>query len=303
MRYFIKWVEESYFQNPSFFGHLLSIAFLPLTLLYCIWISLKRSNARPIDFGIKIISIGNLVLGGSGKTPITIEIAKRYKHPAVILRGYGRQTKGMFLASKSGKILNDVQVVGDEATMLAKSLSNATVIVSEDRKIAIMKAKELGCDVVILDDGFGKFDIKKYDILIRPKDEPQNLFCIPSGPYRFPKFFYTLANIVIQDGVDFQRKVTFKKNGTEVNLGEKVVVITAIAKPFRLKEFLPQNAIIESFLDHHNFNDCEIEDLFQKYLDFEFVTTSKDLVKLAKFSDKFTLMDLEIHISKNLNLP
>lgn len=302
-RLLTKWVEKNYFQNPSALGHLLTILFLPLTLIYCIYISLKRANAKPLDFGIKIISIGNIVIGGSGKTPVVLEIAKTFKHPAVILRGYGRKTKGLFMASQKGKILNDVQIVGDEATLLAQNLKNASVIVSEDRKIAILKAKELGCDVVVLDDGFGKFDIKKFDILIRPKDEPKNLFCIPSGPYRFPKFFYTLADLVLQDGVDFHRIVTLKKNNYDIKAPTNLVAITAIAKPFRLKEFLPQNSIIESFADHHNFTDEEIEAIFVKYPNANFATTAKDLVKLSKFADKFILINLEIHFAKPFSFP
>lgn len=299
---FIRWIEENYFQNPSFLAHLISIILLPITLIYCVVVAFKRSGANPRDFGIKVISIGNLIAGGSGKTPLAIALAKKYANPAIILRGYGRISKGLFVVSKNGEILENISTSGDEAMLLAKSLPNATVIVCEDRKMGILKAKEIGCEIVFLDDGFSKHDIKKFNILIRPKNEPQNIFCIPSGPYREPKFLYSLADLVLEDGVDFQRVVTFKQNGAIlVDLPQNLVVITAISKPSRLQEFLPQNSIIESFADHHIFLDDEIEKIFQTYPNYSFATTAKDMVKLEKYSDKFILLDLELQLQNEIS--
>ena len=204
-RQIVRWIEEDYFQNPSFLGQLLSIILLPLTLIYCLIVGIKRFRDRKIDFGIQIISIGNLIVGGSGKTPITIEIAKNQKNIAIILRGYGRSSKELVIVSENGKLLSDVKTSGDEAFLIAKKLPNATVIVSKNRKLGIIKAKELGCNKVILDDGFSKTDIKKFDILIKPKDEPKNIFCIPSGPYREPKFIYAMADLVLEDGLDCKK--------------------------------------------------------------------------------------------------
>lgn len=65
------WVEE-YLFFPNFFQKILSLCLLPLTLIYMMVIILKRTMAKPINFGVPIISVGNLVVGGSGKTPITI---------------------------------------------------------------------------------------------------------------------------------------------------------------------------------------------------------------------------------------
>ncbi len=90
-------------------------------------------------------------------------------------------------------------------------MKNATVIVSEDRVLGIKKAKELGSKVIFLDDGFSKYNIKKFDILLKPKDEPTNNFCIPSGAYREPKSFYKKANLVLKEGIDFKREVEIKK--------------------------------------------------------------------------------------------
>ncbi len=278
-------------------------------------IAFKRVKATPIDFKIPIISIGNIIVGGSGKTPLTIKLAKNYEDVAVILRGYGRKSKGLFVVSKNGEILTDTNTSGDEAMLLAKSLPNATIIVSEDRKKAILKAKELNSKLIFLDDGFSKYDIKKFDILIRPKDEPTNLLCLPSGGYREPKMAYSLANLELQESIDFKRIVTIYKDDKIINeLPSKLILLTAISKPKRVLEFLPENTKMIAFEDHHNFTNNEINDIKSKYEGYSFITTEKDFVKLENFNfdniylskldlefinkDKLSLIDKYIELNK-----
>jgi len=262
----------------------------------------KRARAKEIDFEIPVISIGNLIVGGSGKTPVAIKLASQYEKACVILRGYGRESKGLYVISQDGKILEDVQTSGDEAMLLAKSLPNASVIVSENRVEAIKKAKELGCKIVFLDDGFSKYNIKKFNVILRPKIEPTNIFCLPSGGYREPKGMYFYADIELKEGRDFNRIITIKKDGKEVALVSKVVLLTAISKPKRLLEFLPKDTLMLSFPDHHNFVSEEIDAIKEKYKDFHFVTTGKDLVKLEKFKIKnLYLMDLDIKIDEKVD--
>ena len=259
--------------------------------------------AKQIDLGIPVISIGNIIVGGSGKTPVAIKLASKYDDVCVILRGYGRQSKGLFVVSLKGKILEDVKISGDEAMLLAKSLPKATIIVSENRVIAIQKAKELGCKIVFLDDGFSKYHIAKFNILLRPKKEPTNIFCLPSGGYREPKGFYAQADIELLEGKDFYREITIKKDGVKVNdLPSKLLLLTAISKPKRLLEFLPKNTMMISFPDHHNFSTEDIQKIEKKYSDYCVITTGKDLVKLEKFNIKnLYLMDLDIKIDEKVD--
>ena len=262
----------------------------------------KRAMAKPIEFGIPIISVGNIIVGGSGKTPITIKLASKYENACVILRGYGRVSKGLYVISLNGKILVDVKTSGDEAMLLANSLSNATIIVSENRIKAILKAKELGCKIIFLDDGFSKYQIAKFNILLRPKDEPTNIFCLPSGGYREPKGFYAQANIELLEGTDFKRVISIKKDGKICELPSKTILITAISKPKRLLEYLPKDIKMISFPDHYTFTKEDITKIQEEYKDFSFVTTGKDFVKLKEFNIKnLYLMDLEIEISENVD--
>ncbi len=258
--------------------------------------------AKEIEFGIPIISVGNIIVGGSGKTPITIKLASKYENACVILRGYGRASKGLFVVSQSGKILVDVKTSGDEAMLLANSLPKATIIVSENRVKAILKAKEIGCKIVFLDDGFSKYQISKFNILLRPKDEPTNIFCLPSGGYREPKGFYAQADIELLEGSDFKRVVTIKKDDKDNELPSKIVLITAISKPKRLLEFLPKNIKLVSFPDHYDFTIEDIKDIQEKYKEYSFLTTGKDFVKLRKFNlDNIYLMDLDIKIDDKVD--
>ncbi len=296
------WIEE-YLFFPTPLQKIISFLFIPFTLVYMIIVSFKRVSTKKQDFGIPIISIGNLIVGGSGKTPITIALAKDREDVAVILRGYGRESQGLFVISQDGKILEDIKTSGDEAMLLAKSLAKATVIVSEDRVKAILKAKELGCKVVFLDDGFSKYQINKFDILLRPKKEPENIFCLPSGGYREPKMMYATANMVLKEGVDFNRVVKFKKEGNLLEeLSSRLVILTAISKANRLLDFVPKNCELVSFPDHYSFTKLDIEVVEKSYKDFMILTTAKDFVKLEKFAIKnLVLMDLQIEFKKDID--
>ncbi len=291
----IFWVEESLFYPKTFLQFLLSFLLLPFTLIYCIIVISKRFFSKKIDFKIPIISIGNLTLGGSGKTPLTIELAKECENYAIILRGYGRASKGLILVSFGEKILCDVSQSGDEAMLYAKSLPKATVIVSEDRIKAIEYAKSLNHKIIFLDDGFSKSFIKKFDILIRPKVEPTLPFCLPSGAYREPKYLYNSADLVLKEGEDFKRVVKIK------NPTKDMLLITGISKPKRLDDFLPKSVKNRIYFeDHHSYTQQELEKLVQKYSATSILTTQKDAVKMENFNLNLSIMELKLEINPSI---
>jgi tetraacyldisaccharide 4'-kinase len=162
------WIER-YLFNPNKLQKIIAFLLLPITFIYCFIVIFKRKSSKAIDYNIPIISIGNLVVGGSGKTPITISLASKYPNSAIILRGYGRDSSGMKMVSKDGEIFLNVKESGDEAMLLAISLPQSMVIVSEDRVEGILKAKKEGAKIIFLDDGFNKSKINKFDILIKPQ--------------------------------------------------------------------------------------------------------------------------------------
>ncbi len=242
----------------------------------------------PEDFGIKIVSVGNLTVGGSGKTPLVTAFAQKEKNPAIILRGYGRDSKGMIVVKDKDTILCDVKVSGDEAMIYAKKLPHATVIVSEDRKPAIRKAKELGCDIVFLDDAYSKHDIQKEDIIIDVATK--NSFCLPSGPYR-ERLWSAKDARVLREDVDFVREVTL------VDATQRMSLVTAIARPQRLDKYLPNNVIAKHYFeDHHIYSKEELEKILLEDNATSLLVTFKDYVKIESFGIPLSLLDLEVKV-------
>ncbi len=238
------------------------------------------------------MSVGNLTVGGSGKTPVVIELARMFEKPAIILRGYGRQSKGMVVVKYKSTILCDVIRSGDEAMLYAESLPNATVIVSEIRERGIAEAISMGCDVVLLDDGYGKHSIEKLDLLIAVPT--QNPYCLPSGAYR-ERLWSGKNSLVMMEKVAFKRSVTIK------NPTDKMVLVTAIARPERLDPFLP--AVIEKvyFEDHHFFTQGELEMIVARTGATSLLVTSKDLVKMSSYKKlNFSILELSIELNETI---
>lgn len=288
------WVE-SYLLHPNLFQKLISFLLLPFTFIYYIFVTCKRKLANPKDFDIPIISVGNLTIGGSGKTPLILSIAKKIDRPAIILRGYKRESKGLHVISYFGELKQSVHVSGDEAMLYSKMLLDALVIVSEDRVKAIKKAKELGAKVIFLDDGFSKSNIKKFDILIKPNPAPKNSFCLPSGGYREPKSFEKYADLVLQEQKDFDRICTIS------NQTDHMVLVTAIANASRLDKYLPK-AVISRYIfpDHYRFSKKELNDILHVSKATSILTTRKDWVKMCDFNLPLSFLELDISINKSV---
>jgi len=291
---FVLWVEAYLFYPTSFFQRFLSYLLLPLSAIYCAVVLYKRfiTRKRKLFFAIPIVSIGNLTVGGNGKTPFCIALAKNRDHVAIVLRGYGRKSHGLILVSDKGQVMCDALASGDEAMLYAKSLPNATVVVSEDRVDAIRFAKKRGAKIVFLDDGFSKSAISKIDILVKPVPEPLNSFCLPSGPYREPRFLYKYADLIVSEGSDFVRHVEV------LNASKRMLLVTAISKPSRLDAYLPENVIAKiTFEDHYMYTEKELEALLLEHNATTILTTQKDAVKMATFDIPLSILKLEVEIS------
>ncbi|AWI34356.1 tetraacyldisaccharide 4'-kinase [Helicobacter apodemus] len=280
---------ERYFYAPNPWQKALAIVLLPISALYCVIATLKRVFARYEDFGIPIISVGNLVIGGSGKSPFILEVAKEYSKVCIILRGYGRKSKGLKVVSVNGEIFEDSTNVGDEAIMMAKALKNASVIVCENRKKGILEAKKRGVSIIFLDDGF-RFNFKKLNILLQPKLEPYFDFCIPSGGYRERKSAYKKADILIKEGIDYKREVKL------VNPTKRMLLLTAIANPSRLDEYLPDVVGKITLKDHSYFDKAKILEEYARLEATSLLVTQKDIPKLESFGLPLSVLQLEIVI-------
>jgi tetraacyldisaccharide 4'-kinase len=282
--------------SPRWYHYFIIVLLLPLSIVYGSIMLARRLFTKKKDFGIPIISIGNLIVGGSGKTPFVIALASRYENVTVISRGYGRQSQGLVEVSKNGKILTSVEQSGDEPMLMAKSLSNASVVVSENRHKAIELAKNQGAKLIILDDGFNRVEIKKFEILLEPKSI-KNYLPFPAGAFR--EFFFSkkYANIVAVEEKDFVREVSFE------NLTERMVLITAISNPERLDKYLPSNIIKRVYLrDHAYFDELMLRKILHDNRATSILCTSKDIVKMLDFKLPISEMKLKLDIRDEILL-
>ncbi len=294
MSHVVSFFENLYFR-PKWYHWPVAIFFLPISLLYAFVVWFRRKKAVPQEFGLPIVSIGNLLIGGSGKTPMTVEMARRYDKPAVVLRGYGRKSRGLLVVSRWGEIETVVEKCGDEAMLLAKSLPKATIIVSENRSEAIKLAERMGAKIVFLDDGFAKVGIKKFDILLYPQNIP-NPLPLPSGPFREFPFAKRYAQMILTEGKDFRRIVSC--NGCD----EPLLLVTAIANPQRLEPFLPQALVKGRYIlpDHSWFDKESIEKAMKKAGVRKILTTEKDAVKLERFGFDLAVLRLRLQIDEEV---
>ena len=285
--------EEMFF-SPKWYHSPLIVILSPLALLYGLMMFMRRKLTAKKDFGIPIVSVGNLIVGGSGKTPFVIALASRYEDVTVISRGYGRQSKGLLKVSEKGKIFTTVEESGDEPMLMAVSLPQASVIVSENRHSAIALAKEEGAKLIILDDGFNRVEIKKFEILLEPQSI-QNYLPFPSGAFREFSFSRKYADIVAKEGKSFTRNVSFE------NLTSKMIVVTAISNPQRLDSYLPEGIVHKVYLEDHAYFEVKmLQKLLEKYKATSLLVTEKDAVKMQDFKLPLSHMKLKLDIGEEI---
>jgi tetraacyldisaccharide 4'-kinase len=268
-----------------------------------------------------IISIGNVVAGGVGKTPFTIFLAKklmdRGKSLAVVSRGYRsrveREGRNVLVEEKSGEFL--ARDVGDEPLMIFKRLDGGSVIVGKDRVLSVKKAEKMGVDFVLLDDGFQHRKLERdLEVVVL---NAKNLFSegkfLPFGFLRDNLKRLKGVDLIVLNNVeerqDFERckgevrKFSFSKvigvkphffkvknlSGEEVDFyGKRVGVFCGIGSPkvfIKSLEDLGFKVVLEKFLlDHAEASEEFLEEFCKKAKErgAEGVLCSeKDAVKLG----------------------
>lgn len=270
---------------------LVSLLMSPLGVVYGCAMAMRRFFAVRDFFGVPIVGIGNLTVGGNGKTPFAIALAKRYDRVCVVLRGYGRRSKGALIVSRNGQILADVAASGDEAAVIARALPAGSVIVAEDRAEGIAMAKAAGAQIVILDDAFSNVAIEKFDILLEPAEPFANRRCLPAGPYREFPATAALADLIAVEGSDFVRHVHLN------DPTPRMILVTSIAKAWRLDPYLPVLEAKIVYPDHAYFDPVEIETFVHRYKATSLVVTAKDAVKLEGAGFPLSILELELELS------
>jgi tetraacyldisaccharide 4'-kinase len=245
-----------------------------------------------------VISVGNLSVGGSGKTPFVLLLGDLLKRRGVkfdvLSRGYGRKRHGVALVQPGGSPTD----FGDEPLLIARRLG-VPVIVGEDRYLAgDFAEKELGPQLHLLDDGFQHRSLyRDLDVvLVTPEDARDRL--LPAGRLREPLSSLARADAVVlasgasPDAFSLSKKTLWRvRRGIVVNdAPSRPVVFCGIARP---KNFLLQlrtagvEPAAEAFYrDHHAYTESDIRDLMDLRQRSEadgFITTEKDAINLDGF--------------------
>jgi tetraacyldisaccharide 4'-kinase len=189
----------------GFTGLLLS----PLSWVYGAGVRLRNTSfnhgvLKAKEAGVPVISIGNLTAGGTGKTPLVeylVEIfLARGKRVAVVSRGYGRASRGVYTVSTGGGAVVDAREGGDEPVQIATKFPAAIVIVGEKKREAVRRAvDECGAEVIVLDDGFQHRQlVRSADIvLIDARCDITKERLLPAGRRREPLSALRRADLVV----------------------------------------------------------------------------------------------------------
>ena len=279
------------------------------------WYEQRPHARRRLDR--PVISVGNLVVGGSGKTPV-VEAITRLLHamgerPAILSRGYARRQKadGVVVVSDRERVLESVERSGDEPQMLARALPGTPVLVSADRFLAGRLAEQrFGCTVHILDDGFQHLQLARtIDVLlVSPGDLDERV--LPSGRLREGLDAARVAHALIVSGTpDETARVssalgvttafrTETSYGSLRPLGEgeapappgsRVIAVAGIARPerfFRAVRAQGWNVVADvPYPDHHWYTSkdlAEINNAAQEAHARIVVTTEKDAARIGE---------------------
>ncbi|MBI5546105.1 MAG: tetraacyldisaccharide 4'-kinase [Deltaproteobacteria bacterium] len=158
----------------------------------------------------RVVSVGNLVVGGAGKTPVTIHLARRLlaqgERPFVLSRGWGREHPSRIVVASDGRqILSNAREAGDEPLLIARACPGVPVIVGRDRAAAAQAAiSEFGAKLFLLDDGLQHLRLARdLDVVVLDAGNPfGNGHFMPRGPLREPKQSLGRAGLVFLSKVE-----------------------------------------------------------------------------------------------------
>ena len=287
-----KFWDQNYF---TFF----SVLMFPFSLFYRTIITLKKIISKENKFPIPTICIGNIYIGGTGKTPISLKVAKILKefdqNPVIIKKYYKNHDDEISLIKRYSKI-----------------------IVSKERTDAIKEAIEKNFNFVVLDDGYQDLKIRKNlnIICFHSKQKIGNGLLIPAGPLRDSLTELKNCQIILVNGKkDFEFEQKLKKYNSKleffyyeyslkniINLkNKKLIAFAGIGNPVNFFDLLKENhlnLIKEiSYPDHYNYTDKDLDDLNKLEDQFraKLITTEKDFLRINPYiRKKFDYIKIEL---------
>ena len=243
---------------------LIRLKLLPLSWLYLLIVKTRnflyeRGTFKSKELPCSVISIGNIVAGGTGKTPAAIAIAKKLKgygmRVAVISRGYRSKNREEYAYVSDGeKLLLSPEEAGDEAHLLARALPGVFVIIGRNRFLAGFEAvKRWRVDVIVLDDGFQHRQLARdLDIVTVDASLPYGTNrLLPSGTLREPKSSLKRADLILLTRVDQTGDVE-RIHAQLKKYAPEVPIVESIHAPRSLRQIGSQSVLDLSFLVNKN---------------------------------------------------
>jgi tetraacyldisaccharide 4'-kinase len=266
---------------------------LPLTGIFCVLAAFQRwrDKRQQVKHPVPVIVVGNIAVGGTGKTPLVIWLVERLREagytPGVVSRGFG----GGGHTRRCAPTDNPAEV-GDEPLLIVQR-THAPLVVSRHRNQAITALlQQHACDIIIADDGLQHYRMGR-DVEICVVDGQRrfgNGYCLPAGPLREPVSRLETCDFVVINGetMQMQGNTLLSLAGSESKLlaelaGQTVHVVTGIGNPQRFIATLEQaslRVLPHTYPDHHAFNGEEL-----RFSDgFPVLMTEKDAVKCRQYA-------------------
>jgi tetraacyldisaccharide 4'-kinase len=278
----------------------------PFSKLYGAIAVRRMDNATPPAIDLPVMCIGNLTVGGGGKTPTSIAVAQAARKmklkPGIISRGYGGTNKGVHLVDPQHDLAKHV---GDEPLLISHYVP---IVVSVNRLAGAQKLQSQGCDFIIMDDGFQSMRLKSDFnlVVIDSRRGVGNGHVIPAGPLRAPVIPQMrhasavlktgtgdAADFIVRQAAKAAKPIYIAK--PEVAKGihlkdKRVLAFSGIADPEKFFDTLTASgayiSLLRTWPDHHYFADDELRELYQtaEAGDLILVTTEKDAMRLERGS-------------------
>ena len=311
-------------QNLWYSTSTITLLLRPLSWLYLFIIIIRRNLYRLRLFRssrlpVPVIVVGNLTVGGTGKTPVVIYIVNLLKRsgysPGIISRGYGGKAKKW---PQQVRPDCDPVMVGDEAIVIARR-TQCPMSVGPDRAEAGRMLHEYSqCDIIVSDDGLQHYKLRR-DVEIVVIDGMRrfgNGFCLPAGPLREPVSRKEQVDFVITNGIASYNEYSMEYRGNvAINLkdeslsknldefGEELVhLVAGVGNPNRFFEQMRNkglNISEHAFTDHHSFSEGDLD--FGD--DFQILMTEKDAVKCRRFAkENMWYLPIEIYMDNDFDM-
>ena len=298
--------------------------FFPITLFY--WgVIFWRNIFYNFNFFVsrkiptKVVSVGNITAGGTGKTPAVIYLSQFFKKRnykvAVLSRGYGRKTAGTQLVTNGKETVDDWRNFGDEPTLISQKLKDVPIVVDQNRyRGAMYLIEKFNPDIIIMDDAFQHRSIERdLDLVLINSQAPISDYrLIPHGLLREPIRHLKRADAIIltkfnlgkpeqkliskvkksnlpvfYSTINHNHFFTINNETFKLKNNTRALAVSGIADPRSFYESLQRTNIMMidkiAYFDHYEFQQSDIENLKKALIDNDaeiVVTTEKDMIRL-----------------------